>query len=280
MKRHAGDLFLVRYPVSIAGIIVGLISFQMRHADKQGLEPPLTKAIRGLAEAAGFTYGHLRTILSIWKKEGLLESFGDEKNLRWTLGSRLQSVIYSLESRSNSKELFSFVIFSFTTEETRKRRDTREILKQFNCRMFAPNVYVNAGIDRETFDRVLGDFGLQSQVFLFETVISGNKPALERIRSLWDLPGFLSTRKKFIAELERRLASPIASDEDAFFAYQFCSISHHEHILQKTPALPLSFFPDDFKPDNVAGILARYEAKNLDLMTRYYRRINQEGVKR
>jgi DNA-binding transcriptional regulator PaaX len=276
MKRAASDAFLERYPVSIAGIIVGIISFQARHAG-EGLEPPLTTAMRGLAEAAGFTYGHLRTVLSIWKKERLLESSGEDMRLRWTFGSRIRSVMTGLDTRAAGEDRVSFVIFSFSTEERQKRRNTQEILKHNGFRMFAPNVYVGTGIEAKSFNRTLREFELGDRVFLFETELAGNKPALERIRSLWDLPGFLSARKAFIASMKKRLGRRIADDEQAFFNYQLCSISHHEQILAKAPALPRSCFPADYDPGAGTALLARYEKMNLDRMLRHYRRANREG---
>jgi DNA-binding transcriptional regulator PaaX len=275
MPNGSSAPFKRRYPVSIFAVIVGVVSFHEKHGFAYGLEPPLTKAIRGPVEYAGFTYGHLRTILSLWKGEGLLVAAGSAKALRWSFGAKLQAVRASIDRGAANDDAFTLAVYAFSQDQARRRRIARDILKHYRFRMFAPNVYVSTLVDIPRVASSLAEYGLEKNVFLFRTSLSEDSNAVERIRSFWDVDAYIASVKRFESALGAYLPATPATDAEAFFRHQFASTSFYENIRLKEPSLPRSLFPPGYSLDSIERAVDRFESDHLDAMLRHYRSANE-----
>jgi hypothetical protein len=123
--------FEKQYPISIFVVLVSAISFQGNHDATHHLDPPMTNAMRDLAEYAGFTYGHLRTIPLLWNREGLLVTQGERRGLHWLFCPKLKTVHSNLEPGTTEENISTRAVCIFTLDESKLRQTAHEILKHF-----------------------------------------------------------------------------------------------------------------------------------------------------
>lgn len=275
MPNSETETFPVRYPISIIAVMVSVISFYCRYKETCGLKAPLAKTMRGLAEYAGHTYGYLRTMLSLWKTEKLLDCEGTRKNLRWSFGAKFISIQNRIVNADTSRDEFTFAIFSFSTDEHRKRRITRELLRHLKFKMLAPNAYVNTFSDTAGIHKSLMEFGLERNVFLFDTKPADNPFLIEKIRSLWDIDDFIRSAESFRETLNVYLRGAPGTEEEAYCRYLFAASGFYENIKVKKPSLPSRFFPPVDALDEIQRVLDDYELRNLNSIIAYYRKTNE-----
>jgi DNA-binding transcriptional regulator PaaX len=145
--------------------------------------------MRDLALAAGHQPGAIRTAMSRLRSSGLVQvehHRGDQA--RYVRGALARSVQELVASPLARPEGLTLVVYTFATEDARKRQLVRETLRLHGFQRLAQNTYISGYVDAEVLQAAFERDGIGDHVFVFQTREDLADNVQARLSALFDLP--------------------------------------------------------------------------------------------
>jgi hypothetical protein len=143
-----------------------------------------------------------------------LDFFYDDKKIkRFRLTKTQQNVSKVLLTDIGDAKDLSVVIFSFTTEQEKQRREARYLLNGYGFRLFAQNAYIRRRIKRELFEKSLKEYGLMNNVFLLDCLDPGTVEFKECLYSQFEMEKVQNQITTFYNDLNKFLTDDLDAAE-------------------------------------------------------------------
>lgn len=243
MKKTA---FIKKYPATLQELLTAPCILRENIPQLNSLPYTGIHHMRNICEYAGYTYGALRTALSRTVNSKKLNSFYDEDKIkRYKLTKNQQNVSEILSADIGNAEDFSIAVFSFSTEQEKQRRDARFLLQSFGFRLFAQNTYIRRRIRKEPFIRSLKDYGIESNVFLFDCIDPGTVEFKERLFSQFEFEKMQHITNTFYADLNSFLSEDLDAAEYSKRILYSGPVYYNICFANEVP-IPESYFPKQY----------------------------------
>ncbi len=264
------EQFMAAYPLTLKEIMGTPIIFRVHAFSDSNLPMPRLAHLRDLAEFAGFSFSALRTALSRASKDGDIESFVDEMGtVRYRLTKAQESVGRSVIEHATGQSGLTIAVFSFKTDEEKKRSTLRKMLGWFGFRMLTQNVYITGSIDQRHVEQAALQEGLAEHLYLFPVSGDISPSAVKKLISVLEVKKQTRRAIKFLADMEAFIAS--ASNPMDFGRRLFYLAPVH-HTFSFTNDIPLhpQLLSHDYPFQELQQSMIRHlESGKQDLMNYY-----------
>jgi len=238
--------FIKKYPATLPELQISPCAFRETFLLTKNLPYPGIQHLRDICEYGNYTYGALRTSLSRAIKAKELDFFYDkDKVKRFRLTKTQFDVSKELMTDNADAKDFSVVIFSFTTEQEKQRRDARYLLNGYGFRLFAQNTYIRRRIKRELFEKSLKEYGLMNNVFLLDCLDPGTVEFKERLYSQFEMDKTLKLINTFYKDLNNFLTDDLKPDEFSRRLLYVGPVYYNFCFVNEVP-IPETYFPKGY----------------------------------
>jgi hypothetical protein len=269
--------FMKKYPATLPELQISPCVFRETFLLTKDIPYPGIHHIRDICEYANYTNGALRTSLSRSIKTKELDFFYDENKIkRFRLTKTQQNVSKALLADIGDTKDFSLVIFSFTTEQERERRDARYLLGGYGFRLFAQNTYIRRRIKREFFENSLKEYGLMNNVFLLDCLDPGTAEFRERLYSQFEMNKMLKLINTFYNDLNYFLTDDLDAAEYSRRILYVGPVYYNICFANEVP-IPETYYPEGYLIKKLKVYFQSIPEYRWNDFITYYMNIENQG---
>ncbi|MBN1410257.1 MAG: hypothetical protein JW969_05380 [Spirochaetales bacterium] len=264
------ESFIKKYPLSLREIIATPIIWRGNTLIKLGLPWPGVNHLKDLAFFAGFTYGAFRTALSRATATGDIAVFRDKSGkVRYKMSKLQQDISLSVVEHQNRKPGLSIAVFSFKTQEEKKRSALRQMLIWYGFKMLTQNVYITGAMDLERIENSAKEQGLNDHLYLFSCPDFSSTDMIKKISQIFEIKKLAKNINIFLKDME----GFIESAGDAIdFGRRCFYLGPVYHAFSFTNDVPLhqSLIPEDYPAPELSRVMYKYISGRMEDLVAYY----------
>jgi hypothetical protein len=269
--------FMKKYPATLPELQISPCAFRETFLLTKDLPYPGIHHLRDICEYGNYTYGALRTSLSRAIKIKELDFFYDEcKTKRFRLTKTQQNVSKELSADIGDAKDFSVVIFSFSTEQEKQRREARYLLGGYGFRLFAQNTYIRRKIKRELFEKSLKEYGLMNNVFLLDCLDPGTVEFKERLYSHFEIDKTIKIVNAFYNDLIKFLSDDLEAVEYSRRILYVGPVYYNICYANEVP-VPETYFPEGYLIKELKVYFKSIPEYRWNDFVTYYMNIENQG---
>ncbi len=269
--------FIEKYPV----VSHELIHYALMFADSlkeyrvPGVQYARLDFVYDFAESFGISRGTVRTNLSRMKKDGYVESVGNDGAARYRVSAlQLETMRNVMKRKKARAKGYKIAVYSFERSGEKARSEARSILEYAGFVRFAQNAFVNAGIDDRELRKTLDAAGVGENVFIFDVPKLGDAETTA-LANAWNV----AERARFLSEFYGDLRAFLpGTDEDAkssFGKLGYAWVAYIMHVYLTEPPFPEEILPPGYDFDGMYSFLKKQSMSHGMKLMRYYRDSNK-----
>jgi DNA-binding transcriptional regulator PaaX len=269
--------FADKYPVASHELIHYALMFadSLKEYRVPGIQYARLDFVYDFAESFGISKGTVRTNLSRMKKDGYVESVGNDGTARYRVSAlQLETMRNVMKRKKARAKGYKIAVYSFERSQEKARLNARSILEYAGFVRFAQNAFVNSSIDDRELRKSLDAAGVGENVFIFDVPRLGDAETAALARA-WNV----GERARFLSEFFDDLRSYLPNaDDDAktsFGKLGYAWVAFIMHVYMTEPPFPEDILPHRYDFDGIYAFLKKQSMSHGMKLMRYYRDSNK-----